>query len=158
MADQNEEQMRAFWQLEVRVDALSTRLDNFDHEVNGNGQPGMRQNIEKIAAYVKYQEGLETAYREARIKAKDTRKMVIATLTFCIGTMSGLVGWGLHHLWTVVEPPAAQIIEDYWAHHPQADYKQKRLTVPVGEVYSAHESSSQDAGSNQEARPWQQTQ
>jgi hypothetical protein len=127
----------ALTQLEGKVEALLNAFNRLDREVNGNGQPGMAQKIDKIVAYVEYQEGMEEAMREVRKKAKDTRKLILWILGIAISGATTVTGWGVHHLWSVIEPPAAAIIEEYWAHHPQAVApKNQPARPPVSENYT----------------------
>ena len=81
--------------------------------VNGNGQPGVVQKLDRIIGYVERQEGMEAARRGARARAKWVFGLVLTVFL-------ALTGWGFNHLWAVVEPPAAAIIKDYWEHHPEA--------------------------------------
>jgi len=131
--------------LEGEVSGLSDALNHLDHEVNGNAQPGMAQKIDKIAAYVEYQEGLEKGMRDARQRAKDTRKLIIWTLGIVISCAGSLAGWGIHHLWLVIEPPAASIIEDYWEHHPQTRVTPSPAPKTTGEMTTARRNAQQDA-------------
>ena len=123
-----------------RMDSIDERMERFDHQINGNAQPGVVQQISKIAAYVERQEGKEEAFEIARQRAKDTRKLIIWILGIILSAVGSLVSWGAVHLWYVIEPPAAAIIEEYWEHHPQAVNRQKGIVDSTPESILAHQS------------------
>lgn len=122
-----------------RIDAMDGRIDNLDHQLNGDARPGIVDQIETIVAYVNRQNGKEEAFAEARQRAKDTRKLIIWILGIILSAVGTLAGWGAVHLWNVVEPPAAAIIEEYWKNHPQAVERQKGIMHSTFDSTLAHQ-------------------
>jgi hypothetical protein len=89
-------------------------LRRIDRQVNGNGQPGIVQQIGEIHDWVTYQRGLEEGMVKARRRAKVTANIVRAIGVALLGFLS----WAGKEAWDVVAPPAAAIIREYWDHHP----------------------------------------
>ena len=126
---------------EHRITVLEGAVNTIDKALNGqDNQDGIVQQVAHIVAYVKYQEGLEAGARAAR-------KRAIAVFIFALTTLGSLAGWGINHLWNIVAPPAAAIIEEYWEHHPQGKVAPKEIHPPGSSaVYSVHNRAPQDAG------------
>ena len=53
------------------------------------------------------------------------------------------LGCCLAHLWNVIEPPAAAIIQEYWAHHPDA---KSQPSDPIGMTVAPYTKSSNTIG------------
>ena len=114
-------------EFEAAHKAVQADIARLDKQMNGNGQPGVMQFLGNINAYVEHQKGKEQAENDAKqdslnLAALNERKSARsrALVRWVAGGVGlcllGIFGW----TWSVVEPPVAAIIEEYYQHHPGA--------------------------------------
>ena len=110
--------------------SLNEKIYNLDKVINGNGQPGIDQKVDAIIASLAEQRGASQA-------SNDMRKRIIWVVGVVGTALCSVAGWGLHKAWDSLEPPAAAIVEDYWAHHPQSRVKPPEVTTGDNEPAQA---------------------
>jgi len=100
-------------------------------QLDGNGQPGVVQQIQEIHQWVSRQEGKEEAEAVAKAdalilaagnerkaaRARSLAKWVAGAVFTCLIT---LFGWMGHGVWVLIAPPAGAIIREYWERHPDS--------------------------------------
>jgi hypothetical protein len=144
---------------------LEARVGILEHQMNGNGDIGVVQNVKAIYDYVVRKQGEEEGEANARRDALElaaanerknakSRSLMRWVAGGVLTVIFAIAGWSAVHLWDWLEPPISAAVQDYYNHHPEAlphgyVVKPKEI-VPhrqtTGDTQNAHNQKPQFAG------------